>query len=118
MKKVLAFAVAVVVGFVATSTFAGEGCGGADKAKAEGKAGCGDVLSKLNLTEAQKAQVAELKKECDATKCSETSKAKFTAGLKQILTPEQLALCEAECKKNGVSICPMKKAEAKAETKS
>ena len=123
MKRlmVLTAAAAFVIG--ALTVQAGEGCCAAGKAKlqakAEGKAGCGDILSKLNLTEEQKTKVAALKKECDASKCSEAGKAKFMAGLKEILTPEQLAQCEAECKKAGAEkSCPMKKAEAKAENKS
>jgi len=120
MKKLLAFAVAAVIGIGMTSAFAGDGCCMSGKAKGDAKAGCGDMFSKLSLTEAQKTKLAELKKECDATKCTEASKAKFMAGLKEILTPEQLAQCEAECKKAGVSSgCPMmKKAEVTAEKKS
>jgi Spy/CpxP family protein refolding chaperone len=119
MKRLLALLVAGVVGFGVASAFAGEGCCAAGKAKADAKAGCGDMFSKLNLTDAQKSKVAELKKECDATKCTEASRAKFMAGLKGILTPEQMAQCEAECKKAGASSsCPMKKAEGTAEKKS
>jgi Spy/CpxP family protein refolding chaperone len=118
MKRVLAFVVAAVVGFGVTSAFAGEGCCAAAKAKAEAKAGCGDMFAKLNLTDEQKAKVAALKKDCDETKCTEAARAKFMAGLKEILTPEQLAQCEAQCKKAGASGCPMKAAEASTETKS
>ncbi len=118
MKKVFAFTVAVAVLAGAASVYAGEGCCAAGKAKAEAKAGCGDMFSKLNLTDEQKAKVAALKKECDESKCTEAARAKFMAGLKEILTPEQLAQCEAQCKKAGVSACPMKAAEAKPDTKS
>ena len=119
MKKLLACLVAAVVGIGAVSAFAGEGCGMAGKTKADAKAGCGEMWSKLNLTDDQRAKIAELKKECDATKCSETSKAKYMAGMKQILTPEQLTQCEAECKKAGVSTCPMmQKAQASTANKS
>ncbi len=118
MKRVLAFAVAVAVLTGAASLYAGEGCCAAGKAKTEAKAGCSDIFSKLNLTDEQKAKVAALKKECDESKCTEAARAKFMAGLKEILTPEQLAQCEAQCKKAGVSACPMKAAEAKADTKS
>ena len=122
MKQLLSFAVAAVIGLGAASVYAGPGCCAAgkakDQAKAEGKSGCSDVFSKLNLTDEQKTKLAALKKECDETKCTESARTKFTAGLKEILTPEQLAQCEAECKKAGVKSCPAMSAQAKAEPKS
>lgn len=121
MKRLIALTVVAVLAMGAAA-FAGEGCCAAGKAKtqakADGKSGCSDVFSKLNLTDEQKTKVAALKKECDATKCSEASRAKFMAGLKEILTPEQLAQCEAECKKAGISSCPGKKsAQATTDSK-
>ena len=118
MKQLLSFVVAALIGLGAASVYAGEGCSAAGKAKAEGKGGCSDVFSKLNLTDEQKTKLAALKKECDGSKCTESARTKFTAGLKEILTPEQLAQCEAECKKAGVKSCPAMSAQAKAEPKS
>jgi len=95
MRKFLAFTVAAVVALSAASVFAGEGCcGGMSKSSAKGAA-CGDMFSKLNLTDAQKAKISTLKQEClKATSTSEFH-AMFDSGLERILTPDQLAQCEA-----------------------
>jgi Spy/CpxP family protein refolding chaperone len=119
MKRLLAFAVAGVVALGAASVFAGGACcaAGKDKkisAKADGKAGCGDVFAKLNLTDEQKTKLAALKAECDKEGCSEASHTKFMKGMKEILTAEQLALCESECKKETKSGCPYMKGEKKS----
>ena len=112
MKKLMAFAVAVVVAFSAASVLAGEGCcAGMSKSSAKGGA-CGDMLSKLNLTPEQK------------TKVSATSEfhAMFNAGLEKILTPEQLAQWKTQSDKAMKSTsgeCPfMKSMGAKTDKQS
>ena len=97
MKRVLALAVAAVVGFSAVAAMAGEGC---CKAKGDAKgASCSDMFSKLNLTPEQKVKVEALKEQSKrATSTSEAHSA-FTDGLAKILTPEQLTQFKAQCDK-------------------
>ena len=99
MRKFLAIAVAAVVAFGAASVFAGDGCcGGMSKSSAKG-ASCGDMFSKLNLTDEQKAKVDTLKQSClKATSTSEFH-AMFNSGLEKILTPDQLAQLDSHCGK-------------------
>ena len=99
MKKFLAFTVAAVIAFGAASVFAGDGCcGGMSKSSAKG-ASCGDMFSKLNLTDEQKAKVDTLKQSClKATSTSEFH-AMFNSGLEKILTPDQLAQLDSHCGK-------------------
>jgi hypothetical protein len=117
MRKFLAFTAAVVVAFGAASVFAGEGCcGGMSKSSAKG-ASCGDMFSKLSLTDEQKAKVETLKQEClKATSTSEFH-AMFNSGLEKILLPDQLAQWEAHSGKAKASgECPyMKSTGAKAD---
>jgi len=91
MRKFLAFTVAAVVAFGAAGAFADSGCcAGMSKSGAKGAA-CGDMFSKLNLTDEQKAKIDVLKQSClKATSTSEFH-AMFNSGLEKILTPDQLA---------------------------
>jgi hypothetical protein len=110
MRKFLAFTVAAVVAFGAASVFADSGCcAGMSKSSAKG-ASCGDMFSKLNLTPEQKAKVETLKQDClKATSTSEFH-AMFNSGLEKILSPDQLAQCEAHCGKAKASgACPYMK---------
>jgi len=106
MYKVLVAVCAVAA--VSLSAYAGEGCC-ASKAKAAAKAsgGCGDMLSKLNLTADQQAKIASLKADCDKEKCSDSARAKYMKGLEGILTAEQVAQCKELCAKEGKNACPM-----------
>ena len=99
MRKFLAFAVAAVIAFGAASVFADSGCcAGMSKSGAKG-ASCGDMFSKLNLTDEQKAKVETLKQSClKATSTSEFH-TMFNSGLEKILTPDQLAQWSAHCGK-------------------
>ena len=83
MRKFLAFTVAAVVALGSASVFAGEGCcGGTAKGSAKG-ASCGDMFSKLNLTDDQKAKIDVLKQDClKATSTSEYH-AMFNAGWRE-----------------------------------
>src|SRR5262245_38136318 len=112
MKQLL---MAVVVGTILAGTatvFAGEGCcmSKATSAKAGAKSGapCGDALSKLKLTDDQKAKVAALEAECGKTACTETSRAKMIKGLEGILTADQLAEFKAEIAKTAKAEKPDK----------
>jgi hypothetical protein len=99
MKKFLAFTVAAVIAFGAARVFADSGCcAGMSKSSAKG-ASCGDMFSKLNLTDEQKAKVETLKQSClKATSTSEFH-AMLTSGLAKILTPDQLAQWDTQCGK-------------------
>jgi Spy/CpxP family protein refolding chaperone len=120
MKKFLAFTVAAVISMSAASVFADSGCcGGMSKSSAKG-ASCGDMFSKLNLTDEQKAKVETLKQAClKATSTSEFH-AMFSDGLAKILTPEQLAQCQAHTgKASAGGECPyMKSMGAKTDKQS
>jgi Spy/CpxP family protein refolding chaperone len=120
MRKFLAFTVAAVISLSAASVFADSGCcGGMSKSGAKG-ASCGDMFSKLNLTDDQKVKVDALKQEClKATSTSEFH-TMFSAGLQRILTPEQLAQCQARSGKVTASgECPyMKSMGAKTDKQS
>jgi hypothetical protein len=108
MKKFLAFTVAAIVALGAASVFADSGCcGGMSKSSAKG-ATCGDMFSKLNLTDGQKARVEVLKQSClKATSTSEFH-AMFNSGLEKILSPDQLAQWEAHSGKDlKAGSCPM-----------
>jgi Spy/CpxP family protein refolding chaperone len=110
MKKFLAFTVAAVIAFGAASVFADSGCcAGMSKSGAKG-ASCGDMFSKLNLTDEQKAKVETLKQVClKATSTSEFH-AMFNSGLAKILTPDQLAQWETHSGKAKASgECPFMK---------
>jgi hypothetical protein len=110
MKKFLAFTVAAVISLSAASVFADSGCcGGMSKSSAKG-ASCGDMFSKLNLTDEQKAKIDVLKQGClKATSTSEFH-AMFNSGLQKILTPDQLAQWDTHCgKAKASSECPFMK---------
>jgi Spy/CpxP family protein refolding chaperone len=118
IKQVLSMMLAGAVLFGGSAVYAGSACCPASKkAKTEAKAGkegsCVDVLSKLNLSDEQKKKVEALRADCDKEGCSETSKVKFTKGLKEILTPEQIAACKTECEKMDKSACPFMKGDSK-----
>ena len=110
MKKFLAFTVAAVISLSAASVFADSGCcGGMSKSSAK-DASCGDMFSKLNLTDDQKAKIDILKQAClKATSTSEFH-AMFNSGLAKILTPDQLAQWETHSGKAKASgECPFMK---------
>jgi hypothetical protein len=115
MKTVLAFAVAALVGVSTVSVFAGEGCCAAAKAKSASGSSCSDVFSKMNLTDAQKAQIDALKEQTKRATSTSESRAMFTAGLEKILTPDQLSQCKAQCDKaRAGSECPYMKSPSKS----
>lgn len=114
MNKVLGFVLAGVIAVGVTGAFAGGGCCAAGKAESSANSSCDASLAKLNLTDAQKAQVAELKKQCKSATSTSERIAKCNAGLEKILTAEQLAQWNSSCQAPSKGGCPMaKKAEKK-----
>jgi Spy/CpxP family protein refolding chaperone len=113
MNKFLAFVCTATILVGASAAFAGEGCCAAGKAKQTSAkaASCDDVLAKMNLTDAQRAKLAELK--ADATKAgwSDEAKATYAKAVEQVLTPEQRAACKSACdtaaKDGKGAACPM-----------
>ena len=115
MKRVFAVVVATAVLIGTTSVFAGEGCCAASKAKSTASASCSDKFSKLDLTDAQKAQIDALKEQTKRATSTSESRAMFAAGLEKILTPQQLEQCKAQCDKAKVSGgCPYMKNQQKS----
>jgi Spy/CpxP family protein refolding chaperone len=97
MKRLLAFAVAALVGLGVASVYAGGGCC-AGMSKSSVKGACsGDMFSKLNLTDAQKTQIEALKLSTKHATSTSEAHAMFSKGLEKILTPEQLTQFKAQC---------------------
>lgn len=120
MKRLLAFAVAAVVAISAASVYAGDGCCAAGKTSAK-SAACGDMFSKLKLTDEQKAKIATLKEQTTRATSTSEARAMMSKGLEQILTPEQFAQCQSSCNKTTMKSgeCPfMKSTHKSADSKS
>jgi len=119
MKKIVVLLAVLGVAAYAVNSWAGGGCcpskaKSGQSASLEKSKDCGaDYLSGVNLSDEQKEQIASLKAECDNSGCSATSHEKFTAGLKEILTAEQMEQCRKTCADNGWQ-CPLDKFENKA----
>ena len=109
MKKMLTCGL-VVVGVLAISAFnvSADGCAAKKAAKSSCAVSCKsaakaasscetDCFAALKLTSEQQASLKKLSSECSGIKCSKTSKAKMEAGLKKVLTEEQLAKLEKVC---------------------
>lgn len=117
MKRILSWMLVSAVLASGPALYAGGACCPSKKSdktaakadQADKAGGCGDVLSKLNLTDEQKKKVEALKADCDKDGCTEATQAKFMKGLKEILTAEQIAQCKAECEKANKTACPMMK---------
>lgn len=121
MKRILGLALAGMMAMSAQAVLAdGACCAAGAKAKASGactmgaakaNSGCDAMFSKLNLTDKQKTQLAALKTQCSNATSTSERKQIFAAGIEKILTPEQMAQCETECKSHGekAAACPMKK---------
>jgi Spy/CpxP family protein refolding chaperone len=119
MKRLLAFAVAAVVAISAASVYAGDGCCAGGKMSAK-SAACGDMFSKLKLTDEQKAKIATLKEQTARATSTSEARAMMSKGLEQILTPEQFAQFQSSCDKTMKSgECPfMKSMHKSADSKS
>lgn len=97
MTKV--FALITLGMFAAGTLFAG---GGHDCTKQAGnkehQAACQVSLASLNLTADQKTKMDALMTEHQKAGCNEASEAKYMQEAKTILTPEQYAKFETQCK--------------------
>jgi Spy/CpxP family protein refolding chaperone len=97
MTKLIAL---VAAGLFATGTmFAGEHGDCTKKVGHEAKAACQVVLASLNLTAEQRTKMDAIMAEHEKAGCTEASEAKYMQEAKGILTQEQFAKFEAQCKK-------------------
>lgn len=97
MTKLIAL---VAAGLFATGTmFAGEHGDCTKQVGHESKAACQVVLASLNLTADQKTKMEAAMEEHHKAGCTEASEAKYMQEARGILTPEQFAKFEAQCKK-------------------
>src|SRR5437667_9946588 len=97
MTKFIALVVAGM--FAAGTLFAGEHGECTKKVGNEAKPACTVSLASLNLTPDQKTKMDAAMEEHQKAGCSEASEAKYMESAKSILTPEQYAKFEAQCKK-------------------
>lgn len=114
MKRMIGIVVAAVVMAGVAAVDASDACCASSKAKAEGQSCCSKgqsgcaAFSGLKLSDEQQGKIDALVKECQGTKCSETSEKKFMAGVKGILTAEQFTQWQAQCEKAKKSgSCPV-----------
>jgi Spy/CpxP family protein refolding chaperone len=97
MTKIIAL---VTVGLFAAGTmFAGEHGSCTKQVGHEGKAACQASLASLNLTSDQKTKMDAAMEEHHKAGCTQASEVKYMEAAKSILTPEQYAKFEAQCKK-------------------
>src|SRR4030095_4208688 len=98
MTKMMARVTAVL--FAAGTMFAGEHGDCTKQVGNEVKMACHTSLASLNLTADQKTKMDAAMAEHHKTGCTEASEAKFMETAKSVLTPEQYAKFEAQCKKD------------------
>ncbi|MBI5396870.1 MAG: hypothetical protein HZA91_16365 [Verrucomicrobia bacterium] len=101
MKKTVGMI--AIVSLLAIGAPAYADCGSCDAHKAAAKScpvgACASVLSKMDLSAEQKAQVAGLKAAFAKSENKAEGCAAFMKGIQSVLTPEQLAQCKEECAK-------------------
>jgi len=98
MTKLIALVAAGL--FVAGTMFAGEHGDCTKQAGYKGKMACEVSLASLNLTPEQKTKMDAVMAQHQKEGCTEASEAKYMREAKAILTQEQYAKFEAECKKS------------------
>ena len=98
MTKLIALVAAGL--FVAGTMFAGEHGDCTKQAGYKGKMACEVSLASLNLTPEQKTKMDTVMAQHEKEGCTEASEAKYMREAKAILTQEQYAKFEAECKKS------------------
>ena len=98
MTKLIALVTAGL--FVAGTMFAGEHGDCTKQAGYKGKMACEVSLASLNLTPEQKTKMDAVMAQHQKEGCTEASEAKYMRQAKTILTKEQYANFEAECKKS------------------
>jgi Spy/CpxP family protein refolding chaperone len=97
MTKLIALMAAGL--FAAGTMFAGEHGDCTKQVGNEAKMACTVSLASLNLTADQKTKMEAAMAEHAKAGCTEASEAKYMEAAKGILTPEQYAKFEAQCKK-------------------
>ena len=97
MTKLIALVTAGL--FAAGTMFAGEHGDCTKQVGNQAKAACAVSLASLNLTPDQKTKMDAAIEEHHKAGCTEASEAKYMEVAKSILTPEQYAKFEAQCKK-------------------
>lgn len=109
MKRQLAV---ILMGVIVSSAAVYAHCGHCegDKPKTETKPAVScpgaAALEKLNLTDDQKAKIADLQKECAKATSKSECREKCSAGLEKILTADQLKEWKSACGA-GAKSCPM-----------
>jgi|ERR1051326_940802 len=96
MTKIIALVAAGM--FAAGTMFAGSHSECTKQAANTGKMACEVSLASLNLTPEQKTKMDAAMAEHMKAGCNEASEAKYTEEAKSILTKEQFAKFEKECK--------------------
>ena len=97
MTKLIALITAGL--FAAATMFAGEHGNCAKQVGNETKMACEVSMASLNLTPDQKTKMDAAMEEHHKAGCNETSEVKYMEAAKSILTPQQYAKFEAQCKK-------------------
>ena len=97
MTKLIAVVTAGL--FAAGTMFAGEHGNCTKQVGNQAKMACTVSLASLNLTPDQKTKMDAVIEEHHKAGCTEASEAKYMESAKSILTPEQYAKFEAQCKK-------------------
>ena len=98
MTKLIAVVTAGL--FAAATMFAGEHGDCTKQVGNQAKMACTVSLASLNLTSDQKTKMDAVIEEHHKAGCTEASEAKYMESAKSILTPEQYAKFEAQCKKS------------------
>ena len=101
MTKLIAVVTAGL--FAAATMFAGEHGDCTKQVGNQAKMACTVSLASLNLTPDQKTKMDAAMADHQKAGCSEASEAKYMEQAKSILTPEQYAKFEAQCKKGDKS---------------
>jgi Spy/CpxP family protein refolding chaperone len=97
MTKLIAVVTAGL--FAAATMFAGEHGDCTKQVGNQAKMACTVSLASLNLTPDQKTKMDAAIEEHHKAGCTEANEAKYMEAAKSILTPEQYAKFEAQCKK-------------------
>lgn len=109
MKKMACLLVVTTV-LTWSQAFGGSGCCGmsmkAPKQESEktvgdaqGLSGCKGMLETLNLSDEQKAKVADIMAACPKEGCTDEQMEKCLSALGDVLTPEQLEQFKSKCRK-------------------
>ena len=99
MKRLYMFVVVAALALGAASVYADGGCCAGMSKSSKMSASCGDMVSKLNLTDAQKAKMETLKEQCNRATSTSERREMMAKGMQSILTPEQLAQWQGSCDK-------------------